>query len=76
MKLNTQIVIIASDSITQDGLEALIGRTGKIVETVYRQDGSISGAWVELDGESYLEEQEWYIPINSFKKYADCQERK
>lgn len=66
MKLNDKVTIIPSIELEKAKLEDLIGRTGTIVELCYRKNGSIHGAWVELDGQPYQGEQEWFIPVDSF----------
>lgn len=64
-----KVKIISSPELCEMRLEDLIGRCGKIVEPLYdRTTGVIRGAWIELDGEPYLQEQEWYIPITSLGK--------
>lgn len=65
MEINDKVAIVPSVTLTEARLEDLIGRTGTIVELCYRADGTVRGAWIALDGDPYLEEQEWYIPINS-----------
>ena len=66
MNINDKVTIIPSVTLTEARLEELIGREGTIVELCYRADGSIRGAWISLTGEPYQEEQEWFIPSNSF----------
>lgn len=65
MKINDTVTIIPSSTLSEARLEDLIGRKGTVVEVNYRKDGTIRGAWVELDGQPYQDEQEWYIPSNS-----------
>ncbi len=60
------VTIIPSESLKTARLEALVGRKGRILEFCYRRDGSVSGVWMTLIGEPFLEEQEWFIPSNSF----------
>lgn len=63
------VTIVASDELSEIKLTDLIGRKGKIVEVLYCKDGhTVRGAWVELLGEPYLNEQEWYIPSKSIAK--------
>ena len=66
MNINDKVTIIPSVTLKETKLEDLIGREGTIVELCYRKDGSVRGAWIELEGEPYLDEQEWFIPENSF----------
>lgn len=64
-----KVTIISSPELSEMQLKNLVGRQGNIVEPLYDQTtGAIRGAWVELIGESYLQEQEWYIPITSLGK--------
>lgn len=64
-----KVTIISSDELSEMKLEDLAGRRGNIVEPIYdKTTGVIRGAWVELDGEPYLQEQEWFIPITSLGK--------
>lgn len=64
-----KVTIISSDELSEMKLEDLAGRRGNIVEPIYdKTTGVIRGAWVEFDGEPYLQEQEWFIPITSLGK--------
>lgn len=65
MKIGDIVTVIPSVTLTECRLDDLIGRKGEILEVCYRKDGSIKGAWIELKGEPYLDEEEWYIPTNS-----------
>lgn len=65
MKLEQTITIIPSVTLEECRLPDLAGRQGKVCEINYAKDGSVKGCWVELEGEPYLDEQEWYIPMNS-----------
>ena len=63
------VTIAASDELSEIKLTDLIGRKGKLVEVLSCKDGNtIRGAWVELIGEPYMNEQEWYIPSKSIVK--------
>lgn len=66
MKIDDYITIIPSITLTANKITGLIGRRGKIVDICYRNDGTVYGVWVELEGDPFMDEQEWYIPINSF----------
>ena len=68
MNINDKVTIIPSVTLTEIKLEDLIGREGNIVELCYRKDGGIRGAWVILIGAPYLNEQEWYVPVDSLKR--------
>lgn len=64
-----KVTIISSAELSEMKLEDLAGRRGNIVESIYdKTTGVIRGAWVALDGEPYLQEQEWFIPITSLGK--------
>ncbi len=65
MKLEQTITIIPSVTLEECRLSDLVGRKGAVCEINYAKDGSVRGCWVALEGEPYLEEQEWYIPMNS-----------
>lgn len=63
------VTIAASDDLSELKLNNLIGRKGKVVEVLYCNDRhTVRGVWVELLGEPYLNEQEWYIPSKSIVK--------
>ena len=63
------VTIAASDELSELRLTDLIGRKGKVIEVLYKKDGTtVRGAWLELLGEPYLNEQEWYIPSKSIVK--------
>lgn len=56
-------------------MDKLVGREGNIMEICYHKDETVSGAWIALIGEPFLDEQEWFIPANSFvvtKPYEKC----
>lgn len=67
MKLGDKILIIPSEELIEYRLMAISYREGHIVEIRTNKLG-ILGAWVELIGEPYLEEQEWFIPVTSIQK--------
>lgn len=62
-----KISIIPSRTLSELRLDELIGREGFVVERHYHKDGSFSGAWVQLIGEPYQDEPEWFIPSNSIQ---------
>lgn len=64
------ITIIASEELTEMKLDDLIGRKGRVVEVLYSRHNrlAVRGMIIELTGEPYLNEQEWYIPIKSIGK--------
>ena len=66
MKLGDKILIIPSEELIEYRLMAISYRVGHIVE-IRTNDSGIFGAWVELIGEPYLEEQEWFIPVTSIQ---------
>lgn len=68
MEINGRVQIRPSFELIELKLMPLSMRTGRIVEIETNGSGEETGAWVELDGESYLGEQEWFIPITSLKK--------
>ena len=60
------VTIAASNELAEMKLNDLIGREGSVVKALYCKDGhTIRGAWVELLGEPYMNEKEWYIPRES-----------
>ncbi len=60
------ITIVASEELSELKLSELVGRKGIVKELRYHPFGSRPrGAWIELIGEPYLDEQEWYIPEKS-----------
>lgn len=62
------VTIVASDELSELRLMDLVGRQGLIKETSYNHDGTVvRGVWVELFGDPYLNEKEWYIPIKSIQ---------
>lgn len=69
------VTIVASDELSELKLAELIGRKGTIKELCYGQfQSKPRGAWVELIGAPYLNEQEWYIPVKSIS-YDDTENR-
>lgn len=69
MEINDKVKVIASPTMKEAMLDDLIGRTGIVVEVMTNKLGIEHGAWIELDGEPFLEEQEWFIPCNSLIVY-------
>lgn len=67
MKIGAAVQIRPSFELIEMRLMPLSFRMGKIIEVCSYTSGEIHGCWVELDGEPYLDEKEWYIPINSLK---------
>lgn len=67
MEINARVQIRPSFELIELKLMPLSMRIGRIVEIETNASGEEIGAWVELDGESYLGEQEWFIPITSLK---------
>lgn len=65
MKIGDKITIVPSVTLECARLEELVGRKAEVVEIMYGRTGNVRGAWVCLDGDPYLEEQEWFIPANS-----------
>lgn len=65
MKVGDNITITPSEDLSELLLSELIFRTGIITEIKLANGLLVKGAWVELDGDPYLNEIEWYIPINS-----------
>ena len=63
MKPNDYITIIPSAALEALKLNELIGRKATLVEEGLTPRHL--GWWVRLEGEPYLGEQEWFIPIMS-----------
>lgn len=63
MKIGQKITIIPSIALQELKLNDLIGRTGVLVEEDLLPKHL--GWWVAIDGEEYLGEREWFIPLNS-----------
>lgn len=63
MKTGQLITIIPSFALSELKLDGLIGRHGRLVEEDLRPKHL--GWWVALDGEAYLGEIEWFIPLSS-----------
>lgn len=64
MKIGDTILILPSEELAEMQLMELAFRSGKIVE-IRRNWMGIFGAWIELEGEPFLDEKEWFIPIVS-----------
>ena len=64
MKPEDIILILPSEELAEMQLMELAFRSGKIVE-VRKNWMGIFGAWVKLEGEPFLGEKEWFIPIVS-----------
>lgn len=64
MKEGDRILILPSEELAGMSLMELAFGTGTIVE-ICRNKMGIYGAWVEIDEEPYLDEKEWFIPIES-----------
>lgn len=64
MKPEKIIAITMSDELQKLKLSELSGRMAKYVKEVKSESGKELGAWVELFS-PYLNEQEWFIPIES-----------
>lgn len=65
MKINDKIKIVLSNYLYENRLTQLAGRDGIVKERVTGKNEKTIGAWVELMGEPFLGQQEWYIPVNS-----------
>lgn len=69
LTIMNKVTIISSPELSEMKLEDLAGRQGEIAEPVCdKTTGIIRGAWIKLNGEPYLQEQEWFIPITSLGK--------
>lgn len=69
------ITITESDELSELRLAELVGRKGIIKDLCYSEFASRPrGAWIELIGAPYLDEQEWYIPAISIS-YDDTENR-
>ena len=66
MKIGDYIFILPSEELAEMQLMPIAFRHGRIVEIRSNTSG-VYGAWVELVGEPYYNEQEWFIPIESMK---------
>ena len=71
MEVGARVQIRPSFELIDLKLMPLSFRKGKITEIHTDASGEVLGAWVELDGEPYLDELEWYIPIDSLKYEQD-----
>lgn len=69
MKIGESISILRSVALERLRLNDLAGRTATIIEINKGVDGSVHGCWVELDGEPYETEKEWYIPQSSIGEW-------
>ena len=65
MEKGTDVIIKLSRDLVQSKLAPLAGREGVIVEVVANEKNEIKGCWVELSGESYENEKEWFFSTNS-----------
>ena len=64
MELGNTILILPSEELARMQLMELAFRNGEIVEIRGNRNG-IFGAWVKLEGDPYLDEEEWFIPVES-----------
>lgn len=67
MKTGDKVQIRPSFELIDLKIMPLSMRTGEITEIETGESGDARGAWVKLDGEPYLEESEWFIPITSLQ---------
>ncbi len=65
MNIGDIVTVCDSDELKELKLSDLVGVSAKIVEAVKNSEAKIMGYWVELIGEAYLDEVEWYIPLCS-----------
>lgn len=65
MTRNQEITIVASQELDELRLADLVGRKGILVEEDLLPRHL--GWWVELKGEAYLGEREWFIPLKSIE---------
>lgn len=68
---NSNVTIVEAEVLKTCRLEDLIGRTGNIVDICYNKEGKVRGCWIELEGEPYLDEKEWFIPAEALK-FTKC----
>lgn len=66
MTINQEITIIDSPELSELRLTSLVGRKGILVEEDLLPKRL--GWWVSLKGNSYLGEQEWFIPLKSISQ--------
>ena len=66
-KINDRIIITNPHGHCKDVPDELVGRSGLIVDLCYDRDFIVRGAWIELIGQPYQDEKEWYIPIIQLK---------
>ena len=71
MEVGARVQIRPSYELIDFKLMPLSFRKGKITEIHIDASGEVLGTWVKFDGEPYLDELEWYIPINSLKYEQD-----
>lgn len=64
------VKVVASEELSEMKLMPISGKIGRVVETRINRKGTVFGAWVELFGKPYLDEQEWFIPVKSIKQHA------
>jgi len=67
MKVGQKITITPSVALEELRLNDLIGRQGTLVEEDLLPKHL--GWWVALDGEQYLGETEWFIPLSSIQSW-------
>ena len=65
MKKGTNVLIKLSKDLIELKLALLSEREGVIIEEVANEKNEIKGYWVELSGEPYEDETEWFIPVGS-----------
>jgi hypothetical protein len=68
MKIDDKVEVIASKVLATCRMEELVGRKGVVVEVNYNKHGIVNGCWIELEGEPFLDEQEWFLPTETIKK--------
>ncbi|NDW09934.1 hypothetical protein [Dysgonomonas sp. 520] len=66
MKRNCKIRVMPSEELAELRLFALVGKTGTIIEDL-SFDGRKNKGYMVLFPESFLNENIWYIPIESIK---------
>ncbi len=67
MKVGDKILIEPSEELIEMSLMDLAGREGFISEICLNRYGMIHGAWIELCGDPYCKEYEWFIPLASIR---------
>lgn len=68
LKPKDKIIIKPSRELILQQLAGLCYRNAEILEVKYNRNCHAVGCWVRLEGEPYLEEQEWFIPTTSIIK--------